>query len=405
MPKFSYVAVDATGATVEGAVKQDTIGEVRIWLRDRSLYPVKIGEKKRGFLDFEVTSEKLKKRELMHFSRQLAVFMRAGIPIIDSLETIADEAHDKILRRVLADMAERLRSGVTFADAAAAHPEAFPAYYLGVLKSAEMTGKLDETVDQLSVYLDREIEARSKVVAALVYPAVVFALAIGTIGVLAIIVLPQFKKLFNDLGTKLPVPTRMLLGLTGFFTDMWYVPVGLMLIVVLLAIWLTVTPNGQRAKHRGILKLPILGEIIQYSILERFCRILSTMTSAGVPLPEAMEVTTQATSNTIYREKFEIARHAMVSGSGLARPLIDTGVFPGAARQMMLVGEETGTLDEQLATAAFYFDRELEVKIRRFTAMFEPLTILFVGAAVGFVAIALVSAMYGVLNGFKDQTP
>ena len=405
MPKFSYVAVDATGATVEGAVKQDTIGEVRIWLRDRSLYPVKIGEKKRGFLDFEVTSEKLKKRELMHFSRQLAVFMRAGIPIIDSLETIADEAHDKILRRVLADMAERLRSGVTFADAAAAHPEAFPAYYLGVLKSAEMTGKLDETVDQLSVYLDREIEARSKVVAALVYPAVVFALAIGTIGVLAIIVLPQFKKLFNDLGTKLPVPTRMLLGLTGFVTDMWYVPVGLMLIIVLLAVWLTVTPNGQRAKHRGILKLPILGEIIQYSILERFCRILSTMTSAGVPLPEAMEVTTQATSNTIYREKFEIARHAMVSGSGLARPLIDTGVFPGAARQMMLVGEETGTLDEQLATAAFYFDRELEVKIRRFTAMFEPLTILFVGAAVGFVAIALVSAMYGVLNGFKDQTP
>jgi type IV pilus assembly protein PilC len=403
LPKFTYIAVDASGATVDGAVKRETIGEVRVWLRERSLFPVKISEKKRALLDFEVTSEKLKKRELMHFSRQLAVFMRAGIPIIDSLETIADEAHDKVLRRVIADMVERLRGGATFADAAAAHPEAFPAYYLGVLKSAELTCRLDETVDQLAGYLDREITARSKVVSALVYPAVVFVLAIITIAVLAVIVLPQFKKLFEEMETDLPLPTRLLLGLTGFVTDMWYVPVGLTLIVLLAFAWLMSTSNGKAARDKLILDLPIIGEIVQYSILERFCRILSTMTSAGVPLPEAMQVTTESTSNTVYRLKLEQARAEMVRGAGLARPLIETGLFPGAARQMMTVGEETGTLDEQLATASLYFDRELEVKIRRFTSLFEPATILFVGAAVGFVAIALVSAMYGVLNGFNQE--
>jgi type IV pilus assembly protein PilC len=405
MPIFTYVAVDAAGATLQGKLKRETIGEVRIWLKDNSLFPVKIEERKRGLLDFEITSEKLKKRELMHFSRQLAVFLRAGIPIIDSLETIADEAHDKVLRRVIADLIERLRSGATFADAAAAHPEAFPGYYLGVLKSAELTGNLDQTVDQLTSYLDREIQARSKVVAALVYPGVVFALAVATIGILAAVVLPQFRKLFNELGTKLPLPTRMLLGLTAFFTNMWFVPAGLALIALLVVVWMIGTPGGKRAKDRLILRLPVVGEIVRYSILERFCLILSTMTKAGVSLPEAMEVTTRSTNNSVFQQRLEVARHAMVSGSGLARPLIETELFPGAARQMMTVGEETGTLDEQLATASVYFNRELEVKIRRFTSMFEPATILFVGGAVGFVAIALVSAMYGVLNGFKTNKP
>lgn len=404
MPKFHYVAVDATGSTVQGALKRETIGDVRAWLQEQSLFPIKIGERASRF-NIELTSEKLKKRELMHFSRQLAVFLRAGIPIIDSLETIADEAHDKVLRKVIADLVEKLRGGATFADAAAQHPEAFPNYYLGVLKSAELTGNLDETIDQLTAYLDREITARSKVVAALVYPAVVFGLAIITIGILAVVVLPQFKKLFDELGTDLPLPTRLLLGMTGLLTDFFYVPVGMIFLVILMFVWMATTPSGKRAKDKMILRLPLLGEIIQYSILERFCLILSTMTRAGVSLPEAMEVTTRSTGNTVFQEKLEVSRQAMVSGSGLARPLIETGLFPGAARQMMTVGEETGTLDEQLATASEYFNRELEVKIRRFTSMFEPLTILMVGAAVGFVAIALVSAMYGVLNGFKGEEP
>ncbi len=152
-----------------------------------------------------------------------------------------------------------------------------------------------------------------------------------------------------------------------------------------------------------MLKLPVIKGIVDYAILERFCRILSAMLAAGVPLPEGLKTTTDATSNVVYKERLEIARAQMLEGQGFSQPLIDTELFPGAAKQMFKVGEETGTLDQQLAVASIYFDRELESRIKKFTTMFEPLMIIFVGLIVGFVAVALVSAMYGVLNGTKGQ--
>jgi type IV pilus assembly protein PilC len=401
MPKFSYAAIDTTGATVEGVLKADTIGTARAALSARELYPIRIREA-RSRLEIEITTEKLKKKELMHFSRQLSVFVKAGIPIIDALDTIAEEAQDKVLRRVLGDLTDRLRAGSTFTDACAAHPEAFPDFYLGVLRSAELTGNLDATLDDLSRYLERDLEARSRLTSALVYPAVVVVLSLVTVVILAGYVMPQFKKLFADLDSDLPFVTRMLLAIVNFFTELWFIPLGITVLFVGFLVWLFSTDAGHRTRDRLALRLPVIGGIVQYAVLERFCRIFSAMLHAGVTLPEAMRVTTEAAGNTVYREKLEIARVAMVEGQGLARPLAATGLFPGAARQMFKVGEETGTLDEQLQTAALYFDRELDMRIKRFTALFEPMLILIVGLVVGFVAIALVQAMYGVLEGYNS---
>ena len=161
-------------------------------------------------------------------------------------------------------------------------------------------------------------------------------------------------------------------------------------------------PTGKLWNNRLVLKIPIIKGIVDYSILERFCRILSAMLAAGVPLPDALKTTTDATSNIVYKERLEIAHAQILEGQGFAQPLIDTELFPGAAKQMFKVGEETGTLDQQLAVASIYFDRELESRIKKFTTMFEPLMIVFVGVIVGFVAVALVSAMYGVLGGLKE---
>lgn len=402
MPRFAYSAIDTNGATVTGTTKAETIGSARAWLLERNLQPVSLAEKK-GALEIELTREKLKKRELMHFSRQLSVFIKAGIPIIDALETIEEEAQDKVLRRTLADMAERLRSGSTFADACRGHPEAFPPFYLGILGSAELTGNLDHTLDQLADYIDRDLDARQKVISALVYPMIVVGLAIVTVTILAGYVLPQFKKLFDELHANLPLPTRMLLGVTSLFTTYWWV---LLLVFIAFAgwiVWMQVTEPGRGMRDKLFLRLPAVGGIVQYAILERFCRILSSMVTAGVPLPEALKVTTEATNNIVYKTKLEDAREQMIQGAGLARPLNESGLFPGAARQMFRVGEETGTLDEQLKTAALYFDRELEMRIKRFTTLFEPAMIIAVGVLVGFVAVALVSAMYGILGGVKDQ--
>jgi type IV pilus assembly protein PilC len=401
MPRFAYTAIDTSGTLIEGISKADTIADARASLLSQDLYPTKLAEK-RGLLQFEITKEKVKKKELMHFTRQLAVFVRAGIPITSALETIGDETQDTALRRAITAMVEELRNGGTLSAAAAKHSQVFPNYYVGILQSAELTGRLDETLDSLAAYLNREIETRAKVVNALSYPAVVMVMAIVTVIILAGYVLPKFKPLFTELNADLPLPTRMLLGVASLFSTYVYIP-GLVIMTAIGAlIWMMKSTKGREVKDRLVLRIPVIKGIIEYAILERFCRILGAMVRAGVPLPDGMQTTTEATSNSVYRERLTIAREEMMKGSGFSAPLAATELFPGAAKQMFKVGEETGTLDEQLAAASEYFDTELEVRIKRFTTMFEPLMIIGVGLMVGFVAVALVSAMYGVLGGVKD---
>lgn len=402
MPKFSYAAIDASGSSVEGLTKADTVGEARAHLLDQNLYPVKIQEK-RGALQFELTSVKVKKKELMMFTRQLAVFVKAGIPITEAMEVIGDETTDVALQRTITDMVEDLRNGATLSGAAAKHPEAFPAYYIGILSSAELTGQLDDTLESLAGYLEREVETRSKVISALSYPGVVMVLAFFTVCVLAGYVLPQFKPLFEELNADLPFATRALLWVGDLFTVMWYIPFSVAMCFVGWVTWMRKSEKGKVFKDKFVLKLPVISGIIEYAILERFCRILGAMVTAGVPLPDAMRTTTEATNNIVFRERLLKAQIEMMEGGGFAKPLTRTELFPGAARQMFKVGEETGTLDKQLAVAAYYFDRELEGRIKRFTTMFEPLMIVGVGVVVGFVAVALVQAMYGVLDGTKKD--
>ena len=401
MPRFAYTAIDNSGSLVEGVSKAETIASARASLLAQNLYPTKLAEK-RGLLQFEITKEKVKKKELMHFTRQLAVFVRAGIPITSALETIGDETQDTALRRAITAMVEELRNGGTLSAAAAKHPQVFPNYYVGILQSAELTGRLDETLDSLAAYLNREIETRAKVVNALSYPAVVMVMAVVTVIILAGYVLPKFKPLFTELNADLPLPTRMLLGVASLFSTYVYIPGLVIMMVVGAVVWMMKSVKGRRVKDRLVLRIPVIKGIIEYAILERFCRILGAMVRAGVPLPDGMQTTTEATSNAVYRERLTVAREEMMKGAGFSAPLAATELFPGASKQMFKVGEETGTLDEQLAAASEYFDTELEVRIKRFTTMFEPLMIIGVGLMVGFVAVALVSAMYGVLGGVKD---
>ncbi|MFM8266758.1 MAG: type II secretion system F family protein, partial [Ilumatobacteraceae bacterium] len=273
MPKFTYEAIDTTGQSVDGVTKAATIGEARAHLVEQDLYPVRLTEK-RSRLNLELTKQKVKKKELMHFTRQLAVFVKAGISLTEALETIGDETTDVALQRTLVGMVEDLRNGGTLSGAAAKHPEAFPPYYIGILSSAELTGKLDETLESLGDYLMRELDTRSKVVSALSYPGVVMVLAVFTVAILAGYVLPQFKPLFEEMGADLPFVTRMLLFVGDLFTIYWYGPFSVFVLVVAAILWMAKTDRGKRVKDRLLLRTPAIKGIIEYSILERFCRIL-----------------------------------------------------------------------------------------------------------------------------------
>jgi type IV pilus assembly protein PilC len=400
MPKFQFSAAAVDGSVVTAVEKSTGVNDLRERLLARNLQPISISEKK-GILQFEITKRTVKKRDLMHLCRQLAVFIRSGVSVIEALLVLSEETSDKLMKTALEEMRVELENGARFSEAAANHGELFPGYTVEVLRSAELTGNLDQVMDQLGDYLDREIETEHKVKSALAYPSIVMLLAIVVSVVLVVYVLPRFKTFFKSLNAKLPLPTRMLLGVANWLGNWGLLTLAVIVGLIVIGFLLSRTNEGQMLKDRAVLKLPVIGDLIHTAIIERFCRLLASMTVAGVSLPEAIAVTTAATNNRVFRAGLTEARAAMLRGEGLARPLADTGLFPGAAKQMFAVGESTGNLDEQLQAAANYLDRELDYKIKRFTTLIEPAVIIAVGVIVGFVAIALISAMYGIFNQVK----
>jgi type IV pilus assembly protein PilC len=397
---YRYSALDEKGNKVSGTEKAYSVSAAHLMLIQRGLNPITVKEHK-SILKFEITKKTVSRKEIMHFSRQLSVFIEAGIPIMEALELIAEETSDKLLNKALLDMVAEIQAGDSFAAAATSHPEAFPRFYVAVLESAELTGTLDKVLLELATYLETEIEARSAVTTALIYPAVVALMAVVTVVVLAAFVLPKFQTFFASLNAKLPLPTRMLLSVSGFVSTWWWAIAAVMLLVTVSFVALRRSKTGRAWLDAVFLKVPVAGGLLQAAIVERVCRVLASLVTAGVDLPRAMAVTAEASNNAVYARGLTQIREQMMEGNGLATPLADTGLFPAAARQMVRVGEETGTLDKQLGTAAAFYHRELEIKVKHFTSLFEPAIIIFMGLIVGFVAVALVTAMYGIYRQVK----
>ncbi|HVA70939.1 MAG TPA: type II secretion system F family protein [Acidimicrobiales bacterium] len=400
MTKFHYEALSKEGKKISGSESALSAGALHLVLLQRGMQPLDVAAKKSVF-KLEITKKKVPRPEIMNFSRQMAVFMKAGIPIMGALEVIVDETQGKMFKAILSDMVERLRSGDTFAAAAKAHPEAFPNYYVGILESAELTGNLDSVLNQLADYIERDVKARAKITAALIYPSVVAAMSVFTVLVLGIFVMPRFVVFFASFHAKLPFVTQLLLNISSFLGKQWYELVAGIVAIAVLFITMRRTKGGRRRLDTLLLRLPVVGDITQTAIIERICRILASLLRAGVDLPHSMTVTAESSNNYVYRTALEDIREEMMEGQGLAAPLARSGLFPAAAKQMFRVGEETGTLDQQLEVAATYYGRELESKVDRATSLFEPAIIIFMGVIVGFVAVALISAMYGIYSQVK----
>jgi type IV pilus assembly protein PilC len=338
---------------------------------------------------------------VMNFSRQLSSFLRAGIPILEALATVGEEMPSEKMAEVIGEISAELQRGGSVGDAIAKHPKVFPGYYIAMVRSAELTGQLDDVLEELAGYLERDIAAKRQVRSALTYPMFVMGLAVVAVVVMAVWVLPKFKGLYSNLGAKLPLPTRILLGFTDFVTDYWHLIIGAFVAIGLLIFAVIGGSHGKSRRDRLALKLPVLGSLLHLIAVERFCRILSALATAGVPLPDAIKVSADSTNNTVFQTKLGEARDAMIRGAGLAKPIADSGIFPAAARQMIRVGESTGTLDAQLESAASFYERELAYRLKKATDLFEPIVIVVVGLVVGFVAVAQISAMYSVFHQIK----
>jgi type IV pilus assembly protein PilC len=343
----------------------------------------------------------VKPREVMAFSRQLSSFLEAGIPLLDALEVIGQQTGAAPMRAVVTNIAASIHRGGSFSDAVNAHPTVFPAYYRAMLASAEYTGELDAVLAQLAGYMERDLAARRQLKSALTYPIFVLVLAIGAVIVMSLFVLPKFVNLYRNLGARLPWPTRLLIGFTNFMRADWMFVILAMIVVFATGAVIIGGARGKGRRDALTMKLPLVGHLYQLVSLERFCRVLSSLATAGVPLPTAVGLSADSTNNSLFQREMVAVRDALVRGGGLYEPMAATGLFPVAARQMIHVGERTGNLGPQLSKAASYYEREAGFSMKKATDLFGPTVVVFVAALVGFVAVAQIAAMYSIFGQIK----
>lgn len=354
-------------------------------------------------LKFELTAKKVKPMELMHFCRYMSVFLTAGIPVLEALETVRVDAKDKKLKEMIGQISSALRGGDNFATAVAAHHRAVPAFFVSMIRASEETGQLATVLGQMSGYIERDIEAKRKTKSALVYPLIVIGLSSVSVAILVGFVLPRFVDFFEQFDAELPLPTRMLMWISETVSKYGPISAGLFLLMGIgIAVCMLWEP-GKQVRDKVLLNTPVVKKVVLFAVVERFCRVLASMVSAGVPLPVALELASSGGSNRAFAKKIAVARRKMIEGAGLSGPLAETGAFPTAAVQMLRVGEETGTLEARLEEISNFYGKELEYKLKRLTDMLEPAAVVIVGVIVGFVAVAIISAIYGVFNAGNLQ--
>ena len=355
-------------------------------------------ERKRTFWEFEI-GRAVPQSVLLQVTRQLGAFASSGIPIIDAINLLAISTKNKRMKGVLVDMARAVNGGMTLPQAIKLNSVVFPSYYIAILDASERSGDLTTAFETLSIYLERDLASVRAVKSALYYPIILTLLAISTVVVLSAVVLPRFAELFTSLNVELPLATRLLMGFSLFISNWWKVILILVLILFGSFAYFFRIEAGRYAIDRAILRIPIFGNVLQLIALERFSRVLGSLANAGVPLPDALYLSAGAAGNKKYEYAIMATREGVLQGRGLVDPLEESKVFPAETVQILRVGEQTGYLVEQLEHAATYYAKEVDYKLKNITSLIEPVILLFVGGGVGFVAIALVSAMYGIYSG------
>jgi type IV pilus assembly protein PilC len=336
--------------------------------------------------------------DLVLFSRQLATFLRVGVPITEAIKLLREGTRSGPFRAALDDMIGDLDDGESFSVAISHHPNVFNRLYVDMVRAAEYSGNLDKVLLQVAIYLQRQDSALKKLRSAMIYPAIILALAVAVCGILIVVVLPNFVDLFHEFKAELPLPTKVLLAL-GVFAQTWRVHIAVgSVIITFAAFFFLQSGPGRVFWDHVLLRLPGLGGIVIYAVIERFTRTLSTMLRAGIPINQTFDVAIASAGNIRYKRGLESVKKRMVTGDGFSEPLAATGLFPPMVIRMVRVGEETGTLDQSLEQIADFLAEEMDYRIRNMIALMEPGLVIAVGGAVGFVAVSVILPMYGLLK-------
>ncbi|MGD2205187.1 MAG: type II secretion system F family protein [Anaerolineae bacterium] len=400
---YRYVAFDRSGQRVEGQIEvpSEAAAEEVLWEQGLTVAQLTPARPRQTLATLFPTFFGVKRRDLIIFSRQLATLLTSGVNILRALQLLAQQADRRAMREVLEEVVSSLERGQAFSGALAQHPLAFPDLYARTISVGERTGNLEDVLRQLATYLEKEQELVRKLRDALSYPIFVLMVAVGVVAMMLTVALPPMVDLFESFGADLPLPTRIMMAISRFASAYGlYVLVGGLILAALFA-WWGGRPSGRRLRDATLLRVPVVGKIILQGQLTRFARTTSTLIRAGLPLSEVMDLVIQTIDNVIVAEALDRARSALLSGQGLSGPLAAERLFPSLLAQMVRVGEETGTLEENLETLVTFYEEEVDRNVQILTSMAEPALTIFVGAIVGFIAVSMVMPMYSILSEIK----
>ncbi len=401
MATFRYSARDSTGRVVAGAIDAETEVMVIGKLQEMGFFVTNL-ERQASRAGLRLDVGKLRKvgmKDLTVFARQFATMVNAGLSMVRTLNILEQQTESAKLKTIVGDVRKHVEEGMTLSDALGQHPDTFSSLTINMVRAGEIGGVLDDVLNRLAIFYEKDLALRQKVRAALTYPAAIFTFALGVIFFLVFFILPQFIGFFEGLDLQLPLPTRVLIFATHALTGYWYVFLGSIIVsFVGLRMYIDTEP-GRFRWDRFKLRVPIFGPLLRKVTISRFTRNLGTLITSGVPIMQALEVVSKAVENKIVSQAIDNVRSSIREGERIALPLQNSGLFPPMVVQMTAVGEETGTLDNMLQKVADFYDAEVESTLAQLTSILEPLLIMFLGFVVGFIVLSFYMPLYQLITG------
>lgn len=397
---YAYKARDKGGKVLSGTLVADNEALVLQRLREQGYTPLEVGKKSRG-LNIELTAKKVKLKEVAVFSRQFATMVNSGLPILRALAILSEQSINPELAKALGIVRADVEQGASLSAGMAKHPKIFNDLYVSMVKAGETGGSLDDVLLRLAEMLEGEVKLRGKIKSAMTYPVAVVALVVLIMGAMMLLVVPQFKNIYGQLGGELPLPTRALLAVSDGLKQFWWVMIiGLIGGRVFFKRWKK-TPKGREAVDGLKLRVPVFGSLFHKTALTRFASTLAMLLRSGVPILQALEIVSDTVNNKVISKAVMDVQGSVREGESMAKPLAKHSVFPPMVVQMLAVGEETGQVDVMLEKVAGFYEQEVEAAVDALTSLIEPLLIAFIGGAVGASVVALYMPMFNIINYIK----
>ena len=398
MPVFTYTGTDAQGKRVAGEKLADSKVQVTMQLRRERIVPGAIKEKGKEFVLPTFGTGKVPIKDLAVFFRQFSVMIDAGLPLVQCLEILAANQENQVFQKCLTGVRTTVEGGSTLSNAMRGYPKIFDDLTTNMIEAGEAGGILDTILQRLAAYVEKNVKLKSAVKSALIYPVSVISITCLVVGLLLKFVVPIFANMFGSMGVELPLPTRIVIGLSRFVGNFWWVMLVSLIVVILIIRQIRKDPRGRYMLDKFMLNWPVIGPVLRKIAVARFTRTLGTLITSGVPILEGLAITARTSGNAVLEDALMKVRKSVEEGRTIVDPLRESGVFPNMVVQMIGVGEATGAMDAMLQKIADFYEDEVDAATKNMLTLLEPLMIGFLGVVVGGIVISLYLPLFSMIS-------